>query len=193
MQVLAVEADKVTKEASFADDLDADSLDLAELVMALEDEFDITVEEDELEGINTVGQAFDMVDGQARDVGVAMELRRVAVTGVGVLSSCGTGVDDFWAGPQRAAARGRAPGPRLRPGVGLRQPEGGPPGRPRHAARPRRRHPGARRRPATIDGDPLRRGVLIATGIGGHRHARGADHRLRARRAPGGCRRSSCR
>ena len=61
VQVLAVDADKVTKEASFADDLDADSLDLAELVMALEDEFDITVEEEELEDIKTVGQAFDMV------------------------------------------------------------------------------------------------------------------------------------
>ena len=42
VEVLAVDADKVTKEASFADDLDADSLDLVELVMALEDEFDIT-------------------------------------------------------------------------------------------------------------------------------------------------------
>ena len=62
VQVLSVEADKVTHEASFADDLDADSLDLAELVMALEDEFDITVEEEELEGITTVGQAFDLVD-----------------------------------------------------------------------------------------------------------------------------------
>jgi acyl carrier protein len=61
VQVLAVDADKVTPEASFADDLEADSLDLAELVMALEDEFDIMVEEDELENIKTVGQAHDMV------------------------------------------------------------------------------------------------------------------------------------
>jgi acyl carrier protein len=61
VQVLAVDAEKVTREASFADDLEADSLDLAELVMALEDEFDITVEEDELEDIKTVGQALDMV------------------------------------------------------------------------------------------------------------------------------------
>ena len=46
-----------TLEASFADDLDADSLDLVELVMALEEEFDVTVDEEELEGIETVGQA----------------------------------------------------------------------------------------------------------------------------------------
>jgi acyl carrier protein len=64
VQVLVVDADKVTKEASFADDLDADSLDLAELVMTLEDEFDITVEEDELEDIKTVGQALAMVEAK---------------------------------------------------------------------------------------------------------------------------------
>jgi acyl carrier protein len=59
--VLAVDADKVTLEASFADDLDADSLDLVELVMALEDEFDVSIDEEELEGITTVGQAVDLV------------------------------------------------------------------------------------------------------------------------------------
>lgn len=59
--VLAVDADKVTLEANFADDLDADSLDLVELVMALEDEFDVSIEEDELEGIATVAQAVDLV------------------------------------------------------------------------------------------------------------------------------------
>jgi acyl carrier protein len=61
VDVLSVEADQVTREASFADDLDADSLDLVELVMALEEEFDVTVEEEELEGIGTVGQAFDLI------------------------------------------------------------------------------------------------------------------------------------
>jgi acyl carrier protein len=59
--VLAVDADKVTLEASFADDLDADSLDLVELVMALEDEFDVSIEEEELEGVTTVAQAVDLV------------------------------------------------------------------------------------------------------------------------------------
>ena len=59
-----MEADQVTPEASFADDLDADSLDLVELVMALEEEFDVTVEEEELEGIETVGAAFDLIKGK---------------------------------------------------------------------------------------------------------------------------------
>ncbi|MDA8058618.1 MAG: acyl carrier protein [Actinomycetota bacterium] len=61
VEVLQVPADKITKEASFADDLDADSLDLVELVMALEEAFDITVDESELEGIDTIGQAYDLV------------------------------------------------------------------------------------------------------------------------------------
>jgi acyl carrier protein len=64
VQVLSVEPGQVVRDASFADDLDADSLDLAELVMALEDEFDITVEEDELADIKTVGQAIDLVEGK---------------------------------------------------------------------------------------------------------------------------------
>ena len=64
VKVLSVDADKVTLEASFADDLDADSLDLVELVMALEEEFDVTVEEEELEGIATVGQAYELVTGK---------------------------------------------------------------------------------------------------------------------------------
>ena len=65
VEVLQVPAEKITKEAKFADDLDADSLDLVELVMALEEAFDITVEETELEDITTVGQAFDLISVQA--------------------------------------------------------------------------------------------------------------------------------
>lgn len=61
VEVLSVDAEKITREASFADDLDADSLDLVELVMALEEEFDVTVEEEELEGIETIGAAYDLI------------------------------------------------------------------------------------------------------------------------------------
>ena len=61
VEVLSVKADQVTREASFADDLDADSLDLVELVMALEEEFGVTVEEEELEGIDTAGAAYDLI------------------------------------------------------------------------------------------------------------------------------------
>jgi acyl carrier protein len=61
VEVLSVSEEQVTPDAKFGDDLDADSLDLVELVMALEEEFDVTVPEDELEGIETVGQAFTLV------------------------------------------------------------------------------------------------------------------------------------
>ena len=49
------------KEARFGDDLDADSLDLVELVMALEEEFGVEVPEEDLDGIETIGQAYDLV------------------------------------------------------------------------------------------------------------------------------------
>jgi acyl carrier protein len=61
VEVLAVDPSKVTMEASFGDDLGADSLDLVELVMALEETFDIEVAEDELKEIRTVGEAFDLI------------------------------------------------------------------------------------------------------------------------------------
>lgn len=64
VDVLQVPADKVTPEAGFASDLDADSLDLVELVMALEEEFGISVDESELEGVETVGQAFQLVSSK---------------------------------------------------------------------------------------------------------------------------------
>ena len=64
VEVLSVDASQVTREASFADDLDADSLDLVELVMALEEEFGVSVEEEELEGITTIGAAYDLITGK---------------------------------------------------------------------------------------------------------------------------------
>jgi acyl carrier protein len=61
VETLSVEASKVVPEANFADDLDADSLDVVELVMALEEEFGIEVPEDDLAEVKTVGQAFDVI------------------------------------------------------------------------------------------------------------------------------------
>jgi len=61
VEVLSVAEDQVVPDAKFGDDLDADSLDLVELVMALEEEFDVSVDESELEGIDTVGQAFELI------------------------------------------------------------------------------------------------------------------------------------
>jgi len=64
VEVLSVPEEKVVPEAKFGDDLDADSLDLVELVMALEEEFGVEVPEEELEGVETVGQAFELISGK---------------------------------------------------------------------------------------------------------------------------------
>ena len=56
---LSVSEDEVTLEASFKDDLDADSLDLFELVMALEDEYDVEIPSDDLAELNTVGDVIN--------------------------------------------------------------------------------------------------------------------------------------
>lgn len=61
VEVLKVTPDQVTPDAKFSEDLDADSLDLVELVMSLEEAFNITVDESELEGIDTVEAAFKLV------------------------------------------------------------------------------------------------------------------------------------
>jgi acyl carrier protein len=61
VEVLGVEPDQITEAARFKEDLDADSLDLVELVMGLEERFDITMPEEDLEGVTTVGKAVDLV------------------------------------------------------------------------------------------------------------------------------------
>ena len=59
---LGVDAEKVTPEASFKDDLGADSLDIAELVMELEDEFDMEITDEEAEKLTTVGDAVKYIE-----------------------------------------------------------------------------------------------------------------------------------
>lgn len=58
---LGVETDKVVKEASFIEDLGADSLDTVELVMAFEEEFGVEIPDDVAEKITTVGDAVDFI------------------------------------------------------------------------------------------------------------------------------------
>ena len=58
---LGVKAEQVTSDASFVDDLGADSLDTVELVMALEEEFEIEIPDEDAEKITTVQQAIDYI------------------------------------------------------------------------------------------------------------------------------------
>lgn len=62
---LGVDEDQVTTEASFMDDLGADSLDTVELVMALEEEFDIEISDEDAEKIQTVQDAIDYISENA--------------------------------------------------------------------------------------------------------------------------------
>ena len=63
IEQLGVSEDSVTLQASFVDDLGADSLDTVELVMLLEEEFDTEIPDDEAEKINTVQAAVDYIKG----------------------------------------------------------------------------------------------------------------------------------
>ncbi|HDI11356.1 MAG TPA: acyl carrier protein [Candidatus Acetothermia bacterium] len=64
---LMVELDEVTEDATFSDDLGADSLDIVELVMELEDEFGIEIPEEDLEKINTVGEAIAYIESKVEE------------------------------------------------------------------------------------------------------------------------------
>ena len=61
VEQLGCEEDAVTPEASFVDDLEADSLDVVELMMALEEEFDIEIPDEEAEKISTVNDAVNSI------------------------------------------------------------------------------------------------------------------------------------
>ena len=61
---MSVEKVEIKRETSFVNDLNADSLDTVELVMELEDEFDMNIPDDEAEKLQTVGQAIDYIQSQ---------------------------------------------------------------------------------------------------------------------------------
>ena len=66
VEQLGVEADQVKPEAKFVNDLGADSLDTVELIMALEEEFDVEIPDEKAEKIKTVGEAIDYIEQNAK-------------------------------------------------------------------------------------------------------------------------------
>jgi acyl carrier protein len=63
---LGVSKEEIKREASFIDDLGADSLDIVELVMAMEEEFDIEIPDDDAERIQTIGDAFSYLEERVK-------------------------------------------------------------------------------------------------------------------------------
>ena len=61
VEILKVDRSTLTETTSFAEDLDADSLALVEVVMELEEAFDLRIPEDDLDGVSTIGAAADIV------------------------------------------------------------------------------------------------------------------------------------
>ena len=64
---LAVEKEKVTRDTRFIEDTGADSLDIVELIMELEEEFDIQIPDDQAEKIKTVGEAIDYIEAKRKE------------------------------------------------------------------------------------------------------------------------------
>jgi acyl carrier protein len=62
VEELGLDRDKITMDATFEEDLEVDSLGVVELLMALEDNFGVTIPDEEAESIGTVGQAVDIVE-----------------------------------------------------------------------------------------------------------------------------------
>ena len=62
IDLLGVEEEKITEKANFRDDLEADSLDLVELIMAFEEEFETEISDEDAQSITTVGEAIKYID-----------------------------------------------------------------------------------------------------------------------------------
>ncbi len=64
---MGVEPDQITDDTHFVNDLQSDSLDLAELVIDLEEEFDLSISDEEAQGLETVGQAIKYIEEKQQD------------------------------------------------------------------------------------------------------------------------------
>ena len=215
VEVLSVEPDAVTEEARFKEDLDADSLDLVELVMGLEERFDISVPEEDLEGVDhrRPGGRPGAREGRTPRHEPTLD-HSITAGGRGSRSPAsasrrrpGRDLDTFWATLLRRRVDGGAD-PALRP---VRPP--GARSRARSATSTRPRTSGRRRRagstasrssaspppptrsptPGELGADPSRCAVIVGTGVGGLSTLEENERDLPREGRRAGSARSSCR
>ena len=179
---LGVEREKLTDEASFIEDLGADSLDIVELVMEFEKEFNIDIPDEDAEKLRTVGDAIGYSEHE--DAATQRVKRRVVVTGMGAITPVGNDVATTWRAITAGVSGGapitkfdridlsgalRLRGERLR-SARVHGAQGSQARRPVRAVRHRRLGAGDdRRRASTIRRatTPSALGVIIGSGIGG--------------------------
>lgn len=67
VDVLGIDEGDITPDTTFVDDLGADSLDVAQIIMGIEEEFDVSVDPDVASNVTTVGQAYDLIKNAIED------------------------------------------------------------------------------------------------------------------------------
>ena len=97
---LSVEAGEVKSDSNFQNDLGADSLDTVELVMALEEAFDIEIPDEAAEGIATVGDAVKFIEEKKDNIRMS-NFHRVVITGIGAVTPIGNNIDEYLVGLQK--------------------------------------------------------------------------------------------
>src|SRR3974390_1361285 len=98
VEQLGVDEGEGTPNASFVDDLGADSLDTVELVMVFEEAFDIEIPDEDAEKIRTVKDAIDYIGKHPQAGKYVKNGRRVVVTGLGLICGVGNSTEEVWKG-----------------------------------------------------------------------------------------------